>query len=105
MFCKVFCCRTGRKLLSYLYNRRTVLHITDISIVRLFLLGRPIVMPTESGCANPLQRSLADAIIRMQPLDEIRILLACGAKVCFFLLEINQHLQKLIVFYYLQFTG
>lgn len=37
-------------------------------------------MPTE--CAtNPLQRSLADAIIRMVPLDEIRILLACGAKV------------------------
>lgn len=37
-------------------------------------------MPTE--CAtNPLQRALADAIIMMQPLDEIRILLACGAKV------------------------
>lgn len=37
-------------------------------------------MPTECA-ADPLQRSLADAIIRMQPLDEIRILLACGAKV------------------------
>ncbi|KAI4500791.1 hypothetical protein M0802_004002 [Mischocyttarus mexicanus] len=29
---------------------------------------------------NPLQRELADAIIRLQPLDEIRILLACGAR-------------------------
>lgn len=38
-------------------------------------------MPTECVDINPLQRSLADAIVRMQPLDEIRILLACGAKV------------------------
>lgn len=37
-------------------------------------------MPTEC-VANPLQRALADAIILMQPLDEIRILLACGSKV------------------------
>lgn len=37
-------------------------------------------MPTEC-VANPLQRALADAIILMKPLDEIRILLACGAKV------------------------
>ncbi|ENN71655.1 hypothetical protein YQE_11753, partial [Dendroctonus ponderosae] len=37
-------------------------------------------MPTEC-IANPLQRELADSIIRMVPLDEIRILLACGAKV------------------------
>ena len=36
-------------------------------------------MPSEC-IANPLQRELADAIIRLQPLDEIRILLACGAK-------------------------
>ncbi|XP_032451895.1 ankyrin-3 isoform X4 [Nasonia vitripennis] len=36
-------------------------------------------MPAEC-IANPLQRELADSIIRMQPLDEIRILLACGAK-------------------------
>lgn len=28
-----------------------------------------------------LQRELADSIIRQAPLDEIRILLACGAKV------------------------
>ncbi|XP_052123283.1 ankyrin-2-like [Frankliniella occidentalis] len=41
-------------------------------------------MPTEciSECLpNPLQRELADSIIRMVPLDDIRILLACGAKV------------------------
>lgn len=30
---------------------------------------------------DPLQRSLADAIIRMAQMDEIRIILACGAKV------------------------
>lgn len=36
-------------------------------------------MPSEC-IANPLQRELADAIIRLQSLDEIRILLACGAK-------------------------
>lgn len=36
-------------------------------------------MPVEC-LANPLQRQLADAIIRLQPLDEIRILLACGAR-------------------------
>lgn len=37
-------------------------------------------MPSEC-VTNPLQRALADAIIMMQPLDELRILLACGAKV------------------------
>ncbi|XP_017783715.1 PREDICTED: putative ankyrin repeat protein RF_0381 isoform X2 [Nicrophorus vespilloides] len=37
-------------------------------------------MPTEF-ITNPLQRELADSIIRMVPLDEIRIILACGAKV------------------------
>lgn len=37
-------------------------------------------MPSEC-ITNPLQRELADSIIRMVPLDEIRILLACGAKV------------------------
>lgn len=37
-------------------------------------------MPSEC-VTNPLQRALADAIITMQPLDELRILLACGAKV------------------------
>ncbi|XP_057341944.1 ankyrin repeat domain-containing protein 65-like isoform X4 [Microplitis mediator] len=36
-------------------------------------------MPAEC-IANPMQRELADSIIRMQSLDEIRILLACGAK-------------------------
>ncbi|XP_055541440.1 putative ankyrin repeat protein RF_0381 isoform X3 [Wyeomyia smithii] len=42
--------------------------------------GRVITMPAECA-ANPLQRALADAIIRMVPMDELRILLACGAKV------------------------
>ncbi|XP_062535064.1 putative ankyrin repeat protein RF_0381 isoform X1 [Armigeres subalbatus] len=42
--------------------------------------GRVIPMPAECA-ANPLQRALADAIIRMVPMDELRILLACGAKV------------------------
>ncbi|KAL0277342.1 UNVERIFIED_CONTAM: hypothetical protein PYX00_004671 [Menopon gallinae] len=37
-------------------------------------------MPAECVSVNPLQRELADCIIRMRPLDEIRILLACGAK-------------------------
>lgn len=30
---------------------------------------------------DPMQRSLADAIIRMAQMDEVRIILACGAKV------------------------
>lgn len=30
--------------------------------------------------SNSLQRELADSIIRLRPLDELRILLACGAK-------------------------
>lgn len=47
-------------------------------------------MPTEC-VANPLQRALADAIILMQPLDEIRILLACGAKVCALKLKDGDH--------------
>ncbi|CAB0033102.1 unnamed protein product [Trichogramma brassicae] len=38
-----------------------------------------IKMPSEC-IANPLQRELADSIIRLQSLDELRILLACGAK-------------------------
>jgi hypothetical protein len=37
-------------------------------------------MPSECA-SNPLQRALADAIIRMVSMDELRILLACGAKV------------------------
>lgn len=40
-------------------------------------------MPTECNSHNPLQRALADAIIRMVSMDEIRILLACGAKVSY----------------------
>ncbi|XP_072948656.1 ankyrin repeat domain-containing protein 61-like isoform X2 [Epargyreus clarus] len=38
-------------------------------------------MPSEVISDKSLQRELADSIIRMVPLDEIRILLACGAKV------------------------
>ncbi|KAL4712225.1 hypothetical protein ACJJTC_011086 [Scirpophaga incertulas] len=38
-------------------------------------------MPSEVLSEKSLQRELADSIIRMVPLDEIRILLACGAKV------------------------
>lgn len=38
-------------------------------------------MPSEVITDKSLQRELADSIIRMVPLDEIRILLACGAKV------------------------
>uniref|UniRef100_A0A1Y1LH82 Uncharacterized protein n=1 Tax=Photinus pyralis TaxID=7054 RepID=A0A1Y1LH82_PHOPY len=45
-------------------------------------------MPAEC-IANPLQRELADCIIRMVPLDEIRILLACGAKVSYLCLAGN----------------
>ncbi|XP_057341942.1 ankyrin repeat domain-containing protein 65-like isoform X2 [Microplitis mediator] len=43
------------------------------------LLISIFLMPAEC-IANPMQRELADSIIRMQSLDEIRILLACGAK-------------------------
>ncbi|XP_075988671.1 uncharacterized protein LOC142984767 isoform X2 [Anticarsia gemmatalis] len=38
-------------------------------------------MPSEVIPGKSMQRELADSIIRMVPLDEIRILLACGAKV------------------------
>lgn len=37
--------------------------------------------PSESPSVRALQRELADCIIRRAPLDELRILLACGAKV------------------------
>ncbi|XP_022824262.1 ankyrin repeat domain-containing protein 50-like isoform X1 [Spodoptera litura] len=40
-----------------------------------------MTMPSEVALGKSLQRELADSIIRMVPLDEIRILLACGAKV------------------------
>lgn len=36
---------------------------------------------SDDPTVDPKQRDLADAIILMLPLDEIRILLACGAKV------------------------
>lgn len=48
----------------------------------LIYTGRQIAMPSASDCAETsLQRSLADAIIRMVNMDELRIILACGAKV------------------------
>ncbi|XP_063218720.1 poly [ADP-ribose] polymerase tankyrase-1-like [Bacillus rossius redtenbacheri] len=50
-----------------------------IFVVSLFCKSTEVAMPTEC-IANPLQRELADSIIRMVPLDDIRILLACGAK-------------------------
>lgn len=40
-----------------------------------------VTMPSEVISGKSMQRELADSIIRMVPLDEIRILLACGAKV------------------------
>ncbi|CAK1546492.1 unnamed protein product [Leptosia nina] len=43
-------------------------------------IGGNVKMPSEVTDKS-LQRELADSIIRMAPLDEIRILLACGAKV------------------------
>jgi hypothetical protein len=46
----------------------------------LIYTGRIIAMPSECS-TNPLQRALADSIIRMVNMDELRILLACGAKV------------------------
>lgn len=48
----------------------------------LINVGRQITMPSATECSvNNLQRNLADAIIRMVSMDELRILLACGAKV------------------------
>ncbi|KAG5674749.1 hypothetical protein PVAND_004700 [Polypedilum vanderplanki] len=46
----------------------------------LIYTGRILAMPSECS-TNPLQRALADSIIKMVSLDELRILLACGAKV------------------------
>lgn len=50
--------------------------------------GRTIAMPSECT-TNPLQRALADSIIRMVSLDELRILFACGAKVSESFLELR----------------
>jgi hypothetical protein len=54
--------------------------ITDPNNPYNFTTGRNIAMPSECT-TNPLQRALADSIIRMVSLDELRILFACGAKV------------------------
>lgn len=45
----------------------------------------------EADTVNGLQRNLADSIILMAPLDDIRILLACGAKV--FISTIFSHIR------------
>ncbi|CAG9831042.1 unnamed protein product [Diabrotica balteata] len=60
-----------RRSRNMLFN--LVLHNNNYYLTKYY-------MPTEC-ITNPLQRELADSIIRMVPLDEIRILLACGAKV------------------------
>lgn len=52
----------------------------DNNVPTLIHSGRNIAMPSECT-TNPLQRALADSIIRMVSLDELRILFACGAKV------------------------
>lgn len=54
--------------------------ITDPNNPYNLTTGRNIAMPSECT-TNPLQRALADSIIRMVSLDELRILFACGAKV------------------------
>lgn len=54
-----------------------------VNLPSLIYSGRKIAMPSECT-TNPLQRALADSIIRMVSLDELRILFACGAKVSFF---------------------
>ena len=53
---------------------------SDNNPPNLIQIGRKIAMPSECT-TNPLQRALADSIIRMVSLDELRILFACGAKV------------------------
>ena len=53
---------------------------SDNNPPNLIQIGRKITMPSECT-TNPLQRALADSIIRMVSLDELRILFACGAKV------------------------
>lgn len=51
----------------------------------LIYTGRQIAMPSATDCSETnLQRNLADAIIRMVSMDELRIILACGAKVNFY---------------------
>lgn len=54
-----------------------------------------VIMPSEVISEKSLQRELADSIIRMVPLDEIRILLACGAKVQSSLIKIQIHYKCL----------
>jgi hypothetical protein len=57
--------------------------INDNNLPELINSGRNIAMPSECT-TNPLQRALADSIIRMVSLDELRIIFASGAKVSSF---------------------
>lgn len=61
-------------------NELPTLSEPNNELPNLVYTGRNIAMPSECT-ANPLQRALADSIIKMVSLDELRILLACGAKV------------------------
>lgn len=64
------------------FNDNELPQIVDLNneLPPLIYTGRNIAMPSECT-ANPLQRALADSIIKCVSMDEIRILLACGAKV------------------------
>lgn len=63
-------------------NELPTLDELNNELPNLVYTGRIIAMPSECS-TNPLQRALADSIIRMVSMDELRILLACGAKVSF----------------------
>lgn len=61
-------------------NELPPFHELNNELPNLIYTGRVIAMPSECS-TNPLQRALADSIIRMVSMDELRILFACGAKV------------------------
>ena len=65
-------------------NELPPLHELNNELPNLIYTGRVIAMPSECS-TNPLQRALADSIIRMVSMDELRILFACGAKVCIYI--------------------
>lgn len=69
--------------------------LTNILIISV----RQLVMPSE--CESPTQRALADAIIRMLPLDEIRILLACGAKVSTYNENFKWNVWNYVIYFFL----
>lgn len=87
---------------NFLFEKRTILFCYIILKSNcVFVSARLLSMPTEC-LANPLQRALADAIILMKPMDEIRILFACGAKVW---LLFTFHFNLVIVNFDLIFAG